>query len=85
MQKKRFKILALAVGRGVSLAAFCLALMLVLSPVSQHSVAADSQTTLTQPLPAETQPASLPRVGGKLIPLGKTPPETAACRRAMCC
>ena len=72
MQKKRFKILAPAVGRGVSLAAFCLALMLVLSPVSQQSVAADSQTTLTQPLPAETQPASLPRVGGKLIPLGKT-------------
>ena len=32
MQKKRFKILAPAVGRGVSLAAFCLALMLVLSP-----------------------------------------------------
>ena len=72
MQKKRFKILAPAVGRGVSLAAFCLALMLVLSPVSRQSVAADSQTTLTQPLPAETQPASLPRVGGKLIPLGKT-------------
>lgn len=71
MRKKRLKIMALCAGRGVSLAAFCLALTLVVLPVNDRTVAASGQTQVTvesgrQPLTA------LPQPGEKLIPLGRT-------------
>ena len=71
MRKKRLKTMALCAGRGVSLAAFCLALTLVVLPVSDQTVAASGQTAVTvesgqQPLTA------LPQPGDKLIPLGRT-------------
>ncbi len=71
MRNNKWKLLAFSAGRGVSLAAFCLALTLVVLPVSDRSVAADSQTPLTV---ADTgNPAQgLPRPGDKLIPLGRT-------------
>lgn len=71
MRKKRLKIMALCAGRGVSLAAFCLALTLVVLPVSDRTVAASGQTQVTVESGGQTT-ADLPKPGEKLIPLGRT-------------
>lgn len=71
MRKKRLKIMALCAGRGVSLAAFCLALTLVVLPVSDRSLAASSQAQVTVEGGRQAA-ADLPKPGEKLIPLGRT-------------
>ena len=71
MRKKRLKIMALCAGRGVSLAAFCLALTLVVLPVSEQTVAASGQTQVTVESGGQNLTA-LPQPGEKLIPLGRT-------------
>jgi len=71
MRKKQLKILARCTGRGGVLAAFSLALIMVLSPAEAQSVAAGSQTLLAMEA-AEQATAELPEIGDRLIPLGKT-------------
>ncbi len=71
MRKKSMKLLALGVGRGVSLAAFCVALLLVLNPVAAPAAAANAPAELTVQSEASPEKA-LPQPGDKLIPLGRT-------------
>lgn len=71
MRNKRWKTFALCAGRGISLAAFCLALTLVLLPAGGETVAADSRTALAVSS-GQTQAAELPQPGDRLIPLGRT-------------
>lgn len=71
MRKKRLKIMALCAGRGVSLAAFCLALTLVVLPVGDRSMAASGQAQVTVETGGQSA-ADLPQPGKKLIPLGRT-------------
>ena len=71
MRKKQFKILARSTGRGGMLAAFCLALAMVLSPVQNESLAVSGQSLIAVDACAAPQ-AALPQIGDKLIPLGKT-------------
>ncbi len=71
MGNKRWKILAFSAGRGISLAAFFLALTLVVLPVSERSVAAGSTAAITVDGGSQSV-QSLPQPGGKLIPLGRT-------------
>lgn len=63
--------IALAAGRGILLAAFCLAFTVVVLPDGGDTVHANAQLIL-QPegLPASAE--ALPEIGDKLIPLGKT-------------
>lgn len=71
MRNKRWRTLALCAGRGISLAAFCLALTLVVLPIREPSVAADSKAAL--PTAAVQVPeGALPQPGDRLIPLGRT-------------
>ena len=71
MRKKQKSITAHCAGRGLSLAAFCLALTLAILPVKGETVAASGQTSIqleTEGIAA----AELPQPGEKLIPLGRT-------------
>ena len=71
MRKKQRNHLIRSTGRGGALAAVSLALLLMLSPVQTESLAVSGQTLMTVEAAAVPQTA-LPRVGDKLIPLGKT-------------
>lgn len=71
MRNKRWKTFALCAGRGVSLAAFCLALTLLLLPVGREAAAVSSQASLAASS-SQTQTAELPQPGDRLIPLGRT-------------
>ena len=71
MRKKQMNEIALAAGRGILLAAFCLAFTVVLLPGGGEIVSANAQTKL-QPEVLPMQAAALPEIGDKLIPLGKT-------------
>ncbi len=71
MQNKRWRMLAFSAGRGMSLAAFFLALTLIVLPVSDQTVAAGSTTVIAAADGAQT-PQALPAPGDQLIPLGRT-------------
>ena len=71
MRKKQMKDLALAAGRGILLAAFCLAFTVVVLPVGGNAVPVGAQAVLQQD-PMSAVPTELPEIGDKLIPLGKT-------------
>ena len=69
MRKKQMKDIALAAGRGILLAAFCLAFTVVVLP--GDVVSANAQAVL-QPEVLSVGTAELPEIGDRLIPLGKT-------------
>ena len=71
MRKKQKSITAHCAGRGLSLAAFCLALTLAILPVKGETVAASGQTSI-QLETGGIAAAELPQPGKKLIPLGRT-------------
>ena len=71
MRKKQMKTIALAAGRGILLAAFCLAFTVVMMPGDGSAVPAGAQAVLQQE-GVSAAPQSLPEIGDKLIPLGKT-------------
>ncbi len=71
MRKRNWKILVFSAGRGMSLAAFFLALTLIVLPVSDQTAAAGG--TVAIPVDGASQTSrTLPKPGDQLIPLGRT-------------
>jgi len=71
MRKKQLNEIALAAGRSILLAAFCLAFTVVMLPSGVEAVPANGQIALATEAPLGTTDV-LPEIGDKLIPLGKT-------------
>ena len=71
MRKKQMKTIALAAGRGILLAAFCLAFTVVILPGGGDTLPVDAQAVLSSEA-LSAAPSELPEIGEKLIPLGKT-------------
>ena len=71
MRKKQMKALALGAGRGILLAAFCLAFTVVILPGGGDTLPVDAQAVLSSEALSAAL-SELPEIGEKLIPLGKT-------------